>query len=400
MKVLIVTTSFPGENESEIGGKFVYYEALGYSLNGADVTVLTPHFRGASKRKEINDNLRIIRFRYFWPATFQTLVNNQTPIYGKVNFLRLLNIPFFIISFFFNVLKYGRRADVIHCSWTPTVLFALPVRFFFKTPIVLTPRGSDIRMLPKWLNKWIFKKVDATIDCYGPQKWTADLKKNFPSNFITLPLLSEKVEDGGMPEDLLQLKGFSECDLKILFLGRIDPVKKDLFGLPLFEIIAAAKVLLDEGIDIQVCFIGGGDEDIIADLIKLIADLDIQDNIHLLGFRKKPIPYFEYFDAGLGGIAFNSVSQEFARNALLQILVNTLDNRDTPWVNEKNCYFVEQGSTESIVDVLRMIFRRKENDTVIRNAAYEMISKYVTTPEEGGAKYLSAFSKIMNDRNI
>lgn len=399
MKILIITTSFPGEKETEIGGKFVYNEGLAYSLNSADVTVLTPHYKGALKRKQISENYRVVRFSYFWPHKYQVLVNNQTPIYGKGSLLKFINFPFFAISFLFHVVKYAKRADIIHCNWTATVLFALLAKILFKTPIAVTARGSDIRLMPGWLNRWIFKKVSAAIDCYGPQPWNFELKHNFPSNFITLPLISEKTAQKDIPEDLPDSYSFHESELKVIFLGRIDPVKIYTFQLPVFEMILATKNLLEKNVKVFICFIGGGDSKLIQKLNDLVRENNLSDQIKLLGFRKDPTRYFRFFDVGIGGIAFNTVSQEFAMNHTSQILVNSGDNKNTPWENEKNCYFVVPGSARNLTEVLMTVCSQKTITRKIRNSAYNMMSKYVMSPKEGGKHYIKAFSELIDKEN-
>jgi len=400
VKILIITTSFPGDKEVEIGGKFVYNEGLAYSQNGADVTVLTPHYKGSLKHKQINENYRVVRFPYFWPHKYQSLVNNQVPIYGNTSLLKLINFPFFVFSFLFYVLKYAKHSNIIHCNWTPTVLFALPARIFFKIPISLTARGSDIRLLPNWLNRWIFGKVNAAIDCYGPQPWNLELKRNFPSNYVKLPLISENIDQRNIPEDLPDTQHFHKSDFKILFLGRIDSVKLDTFQLPLFELIQATKILLEKNIKVFVCCIGGGDSKLMSKLNNLVRENKLTEHIKLLGFRKDPARYFRFFNVGIGGIAFNTVSQEFAMNHTLQIHVNSKENKDTPWENEKNCYFVEPGSAQKLSETLMTVYSQKTKNQEITNNAYNMMSQYVMSPKEGGKHYINAFSELINKNKI
>ncbi len=395
MKILILSTSFPGEDDSEIGGKFVYYDALALSQNGADVTVLTPHYKGALKIKHINSKLRVVRFCYFLPHKYQVLVDNKNPIYGSRSISKFLNIPFFLISFIYNTFKFGRHTDIIHCNWTLTVLIALPAKILFRKPIVLTARGSDLRLVPVWLNKWIYRKVDAAINCYGPQPWNRMQKQTFPSNYIKLPLISERYVGSDLPDDISSLKSYQESELKVLFLGRIDSVKVDLYQLPVFEIIRAAVKLYHQKIKIFICFIGGGDQVIIDKMQRIIQKNGMSDYIKLIGFRKDPVKYFRLFDVGIGGIAFNTVAQEFAMNSCLQILVNTNDNQNTPWENNKNCYLVQPGSEVCIAEVLLLISEQKDKTNEIQQNAHKMMSQFVMTPTEGGKYYIKAFKRLI-----
>ena len=132
MNILIATTSFPDKNNDDIAGKFVMNEARAYALNGMNVTVLTPHQPGALRREMIQPQLQVIRFRYFLPEKRQCLKTPNKPIYGQRSLLAVIQLPVFLAIFFLQLIRYGRKADVIHCQWTATALLALPCKWLFK----------------------------------------------------------------------------------------------------------------------------------------------------------------------------------------------------------------------------------------------------------------------------
>ncbi len=55
---------------------------------------------------------------------------------------------------------------MINAHWTLSGLAALPLKWLYKKPIVLTEHGGGIRMLPKWLNIFIVKRMDAVTSAH------------------------------------------------------------------------------------------------------------------------------------------------------------------------------------------------------------------------------------------
>ena len=113
MNILINTFSFPSIKENVHDGRFVYSEAIGYAENGAVVKVLTPHYPGADKTEQINENIEIIRFRYFFPSSLQALKTPGIPLYSQKSFLAIMQIPFLCLFFALNILRYAWWADII-----------------------------------------------------------------------------------------------------------------------------------------------------------------------------------------------------------------------------------------------------------------------------------------------
>ena len=62
MRILIVTTSFPSRRPGEFLGKFVLNEARAYAENGAEVSVLTPHYPGVPVRDQFQAHLVVHRY--------------------------------------------------------------------------------------------------------------------------------------------------------------------------------------------------------------------------------------------------------------------------------------------------------------------------------------------------
>ena len=401
MNILIATTSFPDKNNDDIAGKFVMNEARAYALNGMNVTVLTPHQPGALPREMIQPHLQVIRFRYFLPEKRQCLKTPNKPIYGQRSFLAILQLPVFLAIFFLQLIVYGRKADVIHCQWTATALLALPCKWLFRKTIVMTIRGSDIRRLPEFINKFIHTQVDAVIDCYGDSIRNNENKKRFPANYIKLPLIVDYPLSTyrEMPRDM-QVPIKTEFDaFKIVYLGRFDQTKIDN-GLPILELIDAADIINREyDCRFHIFYIGDGDITIIRDMQRRINALDLSNCITFLGPKNNVNDYLAFCDLGVGGIAFNAVSQEFSCLKKVQLLYAGNQNLETPWKDKVNTLFFTPGDVSGLADALMYAMEDRKRLEKIGKKAHRMMSRYVKDLQDGGADYGQTFLKIVNQRN-
>jgi glycosyltransferase involved in cell wall biosynthesis len=398
MKILIATTSFPDETNDDFAGKFVLAEALAYAINGADVKVLTPHQPRALKRERIQDRLNVIRFRYFIPETFQQIKTPNKPMYGQRTIQFFFQLPVFIAVFILQLIKYGKWADIIHCQWTITALLAMPCKWLFGKTIVMTVRGSDIRLLPVFLNKFIHANVDAVIDCYGDQKWNNANKKSFPANYIKLPLIVENSMSTSkqMPSDMREPLREKKDVFIITYLGRFDKVKLE-DGLPVLHLIDAASILnRDYNRNFHMFYIGDGDPAIKSKMKQQVKKYHLDHCITFLGPKRAVNDYLSFCDLGVGGIAFNAVSQEFSFLRKAQLLFEGGYNQETPWEDKINTLFVKPADIDDLVDAIAYAMEDRRRLEKIGNSAYDMMNRYVKNSNDGGALYLRAFSEILN----
>jgi len=395
MNILITTFSIPSFKDNIFDGKFVLGEAIAYSENGATVKIIAPYYLGAEKTEIIQDRITIIRFQYFFPKSLQVLKQPGRPIYGQKTLLAMLQIPFLAFFFIINILKHARWADIIHAQWTVSALFALPAKWLFGTSIVLTARGSDLTLLPKWLNRLIHSKVDAAIDCFGPQKWNNQYKQNFPAKFVTLPLLVHSDPSEILPEDMNKIVKRKQNPFIILYVGRFDYIKLNNNKLPLMNLIYAGNVLRENNENFHVFYVGSGDEAIRNEMLRLIKEHKLDNYISLLGPKNNVLDYVQFCHLGVGGIAFNAVSEEFTMSGKAQILVEGEDNLDTPWRHGINVIFIKPDDYMDLAAKLTWsIEHRSELKQIGKNAQMEM-KEYITDSKTGGILYLREFNKLI-----
>ena len=395
MNILITTFSFPSLKHNIHDGRFVFSEAVAYAENGAKVKVITPHYPGEDKREQISENISVLRFQYFVPKSLQVLKKPGVPIYSQRSLLAYVQIPLLCFCFILNILKHARWADIIHAQWTVTALLSLPAKWIFGKKLVLTARGSDLRLLPRWLNRFIHSRIDRAIDCFGPQPWNVEYKKSFPASYIELPHIVHNDASGVIPKDMKKILDKKPDAFTILYIGRFDNIKIDENRLPLIDLIPGSKRLKAQGMKFHVFYIGDGDERIRKRMEHLIDEYGLHDTVTLLGVKTNVPDYIQFCHIGVGGIAFNAVSHEFTISSKAQVLVEGEDNADTPWRHDINAIFIKPGNQDDLEEKLLWAMRHRDQVEAIGRNAKDEMSKYIVDSKLGGVLYLREFRNLI-----
>ena len=144
--ILVLASTYPRrKNDSE--PLFVHY--LCEQLNREyRVIALVPQYPSA-RRQEDMDGVLVHRFRYFLPAGECLAFNGDIIQNLKKNRLKLLLVPFFLISQYIRILVLGRKYNIslIHAHWViPQGLLALLARPLLpgKIKILSTSHGGDL----------------------------------------------------------------------------------------------------------------------------------------------------------------------------------------------------------------------------------------------------------------
>jgi len=132
------------------------------------VIALVPHYPGA-RRKEDMDGVLVQRFRYFLPAGERLAYDGGIIQNLKRNRLKLLLVPFFLISQFIQILVLCRKYKIrlIHAHWViPQGLLALLARPLLpgKIKVLSTSHGGDLFSLQgrglQALKRFVFRRSD------------------------------------------------------------------------------------------------------------------------------------------------------------------------------------------------------------------------------------------------
>jgi len=156
-RIWLVTSSFPrwpGDPTSP----FVLQLARDLADRGWQVEVLAPHAAGL-RRRETLGGIPVTRFRYFWPASQQTVCYRGGALFNlrrePANWLKL---PALIVCQWFALwrLMRSRPCDVIHAHWIlPQGFVALIVGRMCGIPVVVTTHGSDVFALRGRMWTWL-----------------------------------------------------------------------------------------------------------------------------------------------------------------------------------------------------------------------------------------------------
>jgi glycosyltransferase involved in cell wall biosynthesis len=392
MNILITTFSFPSFEQRHYDGKFVLAEAKAYANNGASVKVLTPHYPGSQKNEFPDERIEIIRFPYFYPYHWQRLKQPGKPIYDSKSVLALLQIPLLLALFSFHIIRLSKWTDIIHAQWTVTALLALPSKILFGKPIVMTARGSDLRLLPLWLNRIIFKSVTASIDCWGPQPTMVAYKEKCPGNSITLPLIVDYKPSNQMPADMYKYLDGQKDTFKIVYIGRLVQLKLEQCNLFL-DLIDAASCLTDK-LKFHIFFIGDGDDDILQTMEDKITLANTSHCVSLLGSKTDVADYIKHADVGIGGQALNAVSQEFIIAEVPQILAADDRNTEAIWTDKHNAFLVHRNQPKELANIISRLHSSPELQVEVTHNATHDMAQYVANTNSGGKQYLTAFKRI------
>ena len=112
------------------------------------VIALVPHYPGASRKQDM-DGVLVHRFRYFLPVGERLAYDGGIIQNLKRNRLKLLLVPFFLISQFIQILVLCRKYNIklIHAHWViPQGLLALLARPLLpgKIKVLSTSHGGDL----------------------------------------------------------------------------------------------------------------------------------------------------------------------------------------------------------------------------------------------------------------
>ncbi|MBF0428731.1 MAG: glycosyltransferase family 4 protein [Magnetococcales bacterium] len=152
----MVTTSYPLRPDS-VSGIFIQ-RLVNHLPEDVKVTIITPC--GTQPMTiPTQKNRHVIEFRYA-PYSWQTLAHQPggLPVAFKNHPARLLLLPPFLLSLFWNILTTARQADLIHANWSVVGIVAGLAGWITSRPVITTLRGEDInRARSSILYRLLFK---------------------------------------------------------------------------------------------------------------------------------------------------------------------------------------------------------------------------------------------------
>jgi L-malate glycosyltransferase len=253
--VLIITSSFPVKT-GDISGNFIKKQVQCMVNCGYKMVVLTPYIPG-SLFFEIQENISIFRFPYFFPLQLHRLCVDGGMYFGFKNSLlgKIQIIPFLISMLFFSgLIIRKKKISMIHTHWIiPQGIIGAFWKIFYNIPHITTAHVLDITITDSihtlcGLLRWTLKHADAV-----------SVNSSFTRSQVlrfSPPALSVSIIPMGMDDTrILGIK--TNCISKnqkhsILFVGRMIEWK----GISI--LIQAIELVIPSIADVKLILIGDG----------------------------------------------------------------------------------------------------------------------------------------------
>ncbi|MCL6649325.1 MAG: glycosyltransferase [Chloroflexi bacterium] len=146
MRIVTFASSYP-RYPGDGAAPFVQSLARALARQGHQVTVVAP-YDVAVRPTPPEPNLRVVRFRYVWPAHWHVLGHARALENDeRLRLLALVLLPLFLAAGLVTLLVTAVRqgAELLHAHWVlPNGLLAALVSRLLRVPLVISLHGSDI----------------------------------------------------------------------------------------------------------------------------------------------------------------------------------------------------------------------------------------------------------------
>ena len=293
MNILVTGSTFP-RWKNDCVPDFMWRQILSIQKSFPDthITILAPHDPNA-KREETWDGITIRRFQYFWPTGWQRLVYPAIWPNLRKNVFLVVQVPFLLIAEFFaaTLLIVRKDIDVVYSHWfMPQGVACGFAALLTGKPHVFTSHSSDVEILGRipllgtWLVRFLVRKCRAVT--VVSRRSYAKLKAFFPKSMWNdiekkvkiIPMgveLAEWSPEQELGENLRRKLGIEHKKI-ILFIGRLAEKKGIEYVL---EAMANQQLR-----NYDPALIIAGDGPLLKPLQQKVQEMNIQGNVHFLGY--------------------------------------------------------------------------------------------------------------------
>jgi glycosyltransferase involved in cell wall biosynthesis len=274
IKVIMLTSTFPRNKEGIRGTIFALSEKL--SQSNIKVQVVAPIDYNALSQETFGE-VQVYRFQYFIPKRLQKLTYGYgMPVNLRVSLLAKLQLPLYLFVAFFRCLLLARHNDIIHAHWTLNGLAGVMVKKISNKPLILTVRGSDLRLMPRIIIKFVLNNCNAIISPHP--ELTNYLNGYNVTNLVEIPNLineekfNENIDSSDIHEDL-KINGKTV----VTFVAGLNEFKD-----PITFIKSMPHVIK---IDSSISFCVVGDGVLKDEIIDLVHNYELENHVFVLGNR-------------------------------------------------------------------------------------------------------------------
>jgi glycosyltransferase involved in cell wall biosynthesis len=334
-----------------------------------DVAVVTSG-DASTKRYEERDGVKIHRFRYFFPAKLQRLTYTGGMRESfKNELLPKLQAPFFMLAFLLTSWNVARKCDVINAHWTLSGLVALPIKWLYKKPIVLTEHGGSIRSLPKWLNAFLLKRMDVVATAHDD---LAEAMKAMGIHHVTIIrnfLNEEKFLKKHDKARIRQKLGLAN-EYVATFIGRFEDMKDPLTFVRAIPYVAQSK-------DVRFIMVGEG-------RLRSAIEQEIQ-KLHIGKYVLMPLPtgdVDEYLTISDAFVACSPVENCFSTTILEAMLskvpciITKAGMTEQFFIHKKDAYLVEKQNPSALGHAIISLLKNKALRAKLSTGGMKFLERY------------------------
>lgn len=350
--VLILTSTYPRWMH-DATPPFVQEFAKRMAKKVDAVYVLAPHYAKAATR-EASNHLYLKRYRYFYPATAETIAYNGGGV-GKIKKspLYAIKLLFFISSLFFNTLYFTLRYNVtiINAHWlVPQGFIGVIVKLLTGHTLVVTIHGGDVLSLNGKYMKKVKRFTLRHADVVNVNSSVTEevCRSLYDREYVRIPMgvsmdHFKPVKSSGRIEKKHDLHDFT-----ILFVGRLAEEKGVIY---LLEAVARLK---QAGKQCRALIVGIGPVE--SELNEYITAHNLQDVVLMVGWvGQEELPeYYAAADVFVGpslreaqGIVFIE-----ALAAGLPVVTTNQGGMKDFIKNGENGFMVDGRSSEALFTIL------------------------------------------------
>lgn len=345
-RVVVATSHFPRFRRGDVTGNFVVDPILGLA-DRVEFTVVTPTDEqpDVPRRARFAGACDVERFRY-WPVRRQQMVayRRGIPTQLKESRLARVQLPVFVLAFLVGLLRAARRADVVHAHWLPVALLALPCRWLYRTPVVVTLHGTDITQFPDWFTRLGLRRMDAIVTAHDDLYAEAGrLAPDVPLHSIRHLVEPQRVGDQARREVRARLGDGPTA----LFVARLSPERD-----PLLFVHAAARAL-EQVPDARFALVGDGT--LRPEVDAAIAEHQLEDRVVAFGYRQDVWTFLREADCFTALSDRNNIwvtAMVEAMRAGLPVVATTAGDTAATLTDDLHALLVPVGDVEATADAL------------------------------------------------
>ena len=392
MKICFLSTSFPRFKDDWVLPS-LDVEARELSKCKDNEVIVVSSAGTNTKKFELRGKVKIYRFGYFIKR-YQTLTytGGLSTSFKEGIISKLKSIPF-IFSFMLSTLKYGRKCDVVHAHWTPSAFVAIPLKIIYKKPIIVSLLGADVRLLPKWLNRFIFRYCDGIIS--------------------PVPIFNKYLKELGVTKKIYDIKhcyDYDKFDKKddissfkkefnlknekiVTFLGRMDNFKDPI------TFVKSIPYVLKKIKDIKFFIVGYGF--LLEDVKKLVKKLNLEKHVIITGPRKDVNIILESSDIFVNLSPdenyFSVAIQESMAKKTPCLLTNAGKTEET-FTHGENAYLVNPKDPKKTAEGIIKILTNKKLKEKLSENGIKLLKKHKYTRNDIMNRLNSAYHELINEQ--